>query len=453
MRENALGTRRLHLAICLLVVTSLTQGLARAQETPGPFKFTKVDLELLAKVNQTEQEFDRKGLVFNDPDAVAYMQEVGNKLIPESPLENVTWRFRILRDAEPNAFALPNGSIYVHAGLLATLRNEAQLAGILGHEITHVVNRHGYLENRSYRKKMATGSILGGIAGAALGGNGGSALAQLIPGLILATYYGYSRELEREADIYGLHAMARNNYSPDQMSATFELLKSGYEVHLYKEAHGLYVDHPRLDERIKYVAATAETIKIQGEPIVRAGEYSRQMERVMRHDVSLEILTGRARTAVGIARRLTELNPESAENAYLLGEAYRALGGRNFRPQPEELTDSAKSATRKQLGKMTMLEYETALMATPEGKKAWSENVKSAETAYGRALTIDPNYARAVCGQASLYDTDGRAAEALAGYRKYLELAPNAMDAYRVKKRIETLEKASTTTTAGTNQN
>jgi len=197
----------------------------------------------------------------------------------------------------------------------------------------------------------------------------------------------------------------------------------------------------------------AETIKIQGEPIVRAGEYSRQMERVMRHDVSLEILTGRARTAVGIAKRLTELNPESAENAYLLGEAYRALGGRNFRPQPEELTDSAKSATRKQLGKMTMLEYETALMATPEGKKAWSENVKSAETAYGRALTIDPNYARAVCGQASLYDTDGRAAEALAGYRKYLELAPNAMDAYRVKKRIETLEKASTTTTAGTNQN
>lgn len=92
-------------------------------------------------------------------------------------------------------------------------------------------------------------------------------------------------------------------------------------------------------------------------------------------------------------------------------------------------------------------------MATPEGKKAWAENVKAAETAYGRALAIDQNYARAICGQAQLYDADGRPAEALAGYRKYLELAPNAMDAYRVKKRIEALEKASPTTTAGTTQN
>jgi predicted Zn-dependent protease len=459
MRENALRARRLHLAICVLVVTSLSQGLARAQETPGPFKFTKIDLELLARTNQVDQEFDRKGLVFDDPAANAYLEEIGNKVVPETPLENVTWRFRVLRDSQPNAFALPNGTIYIHSGLLAMLQNEAQLAGILGHEVTHVVNRHSYLENRSARKKMAAANIFAAVGGAA-GGYGGVAgtassvvLRSLIPSLIVTTIYGYSRELEHEADVYGLKAMARNGYSPDQMGATFEMLKSGYEVQLEKEARGLYTDHPRLDERIKYVSEMAEKLAIQGEPIVRAGEYSRQMERVMRHDVSLEILTGRARTAVGVARRLTELNPESAENAYLLGEAYRALGGRTFRPRPEELTDSAKGATRKQLGKMTMLEYESALMATPEGKKAWAENVKAAETAYGRALAIDANYARAICGQASLYDADGRPAEALAGYRKYLELAPNAMDAYRVKKRIEALEKAATTTTAGTTQN
>jgi predicted Zn-dependent protease len=443
MRENVLGTRRLHLAICVLVVASLSQGYARAQETPGPFKFTKIDLELLTRVNQVDQEFDRKGLVFDDPAATAYLEEIGNKVVPETPPENVKWRFRVLRDSQPNAFALPNGTIYIHSGLLAMLQNEAQLAGILGHEVTHVVNRHSYLENRSARKKMAAANIFAAVGGAA-GGAGGIAgaasrivLEGLVPNLIVTTIYGYSRELEHEADVYGLKAMARNGYSPDQMGATFEMLKSGYEIQLEKEARGLYIDHPRLDERIKYVSEMAEKLAIQGEPIVRAGEYSRQMERVMRHDVSLEILTGRARTAVGVARRLTELNPESTENAYLLGEAYRALGGRNFRPQPEELTDSAKSATRKQLGKLTMVEYETALMATPEG----------------RALTIDPNYARAVCGQASLYDADGRPAEALAGYRKYLELAPNAMDAYRVKKRIEALEKASTTTTAGTSQN
>ena len=459
MRMNAPVAKHLQLAICVLALVSLSQGFAMAQETPGPFKFTKIDLELLTRVNQVDEELDRKGLVFDDPAATAYIEEIGKKVIPEAPVENVKWRFRVLRDAQPNAFALPNGTIYVHTGLLATLQNEAQLAGVLGHEVTHVVNRHSYLENRSARKKMAAANIFAAVGGAA-GGAGGIAgaatrvvLEGLVPSLIVSTIFGYSRELEHEADVYGLQAMARNGYSPDQMGATFELLKSGYEVQLEKEARGLYVDHPRLDERIKYVSEMAEKLDFKGEPIVRAGEYSRQMERVMRHDISLEILTGRARTAVGVAKRLTEHDPESPENAYLLGEAYRALGGRSFRPTPEELTDSAKSATRKQLGKMTLLEYDNALMATAEGKKAWSENVKSAEAAYGRALTIDPNYARAVCGQASLYDADGRSAQALEGYKKYLELAPKAMDAYRVKKRIEILEKASTTTTAGTNQN
>jgi len=448
---------RLPAVVCALAVVSLalSPGIVRAQEQQGPFKFTKIDLELLAKANQADQEFDRKGLVFDDPEAAAYIEEIGRKVIPEAPLENVKWRFLVLRDAQPNAFALPNGTIYVHSGLLAMLQNEAQLAGILGHEVTHVVNRHGYLENRSARKKMATANVFGALGGAAFGNSlAGSVLGSLIPSLIVSTIYGYNRELEHEADVYGLRAMARNGYSPDQMGATFELLKSGYEVQLNKESRGLYTDHPRLDERIKYVSEMAETLKIQGEPLVRAAEYSRQMERVMRHDVPLEILIGRERTAVGVATRLTEMNPESAENAYLLGEAYRSLGGRSFHPQPEELTDSAKGAARKQLGKMTLLEYENALRATPEGKTAWAENVQSAEKAYSRALTLEPNHARAIRGQASLYDEDGRAAQALEGYRKYLELAPTAMDAYRIKKRIEDLEKASlVNASASTTQN
>jgi tetratricopeptide (TPR) repeat protein len=122
------------------------------------------------------------------------------------------------------------------------------------------------------------------------------------------------------------------------------------------------------------------------------------------------------------------------------------LGGRTFRPEAEELTDSAKKEARKQLGKMTIFEYAASLRTTPPGKAAWAENVKLAEAAYGRSLALDPNYAKAICGQASLYDEDGRAAQALEGYRKYLELAPNAMDAYRVKKRIADLEKTAVAT-------
>ena len=439
----------------LLVFLSLLVGQVVAGETGENFKFTKIDLEMLDKANQADREFDRRGVVFNDPDTNAYIEEIGRKMVPATPIENVTWRFRVLREPVPNAFALPNGSIYLNTGMLAMLRNEAQLASVLGHEATHVINRHGYLENRSYRKKMATANILSAIGGMGGGGLAGviseGVLGIFVPGMTIASIYGYSRELEHEADVYGLQAMARNNYPPIQMAATFEQLKSGYEVHLSKEAHGLYADHPRLDDRIKYVEATVDSMPpLSGKPIVRAAEYEKQMLQVMRHDVPLEILNGRARTAVGIATRLTEMNPESSEDAYLLGEADRALGGRTPRPKPEELENSSKGAARKQLGKMTPLEYEAALRKTPEGKAAWEANVKASESAYQRALKLDPHNAQAVRGLASLYDSDGRTAEAIAGYHKYLELAPEARDAYRFKKRAEELEKTSPAEAAGT---
>jgi len=167
----------------------------------------------------------------------------------------------------------------------------------------------------------------------------------------------------------------------------------------------------------------------------------------------LKFCQAEARTALGVAIRLTDMYPESSEDAFLLGEAYRALGGHTARPRSEELTDSAKSATRKQLGRMTPLEYESALRATREGKAAWSENVTAAESAYRHALTLDPHNARAIRGLAALCDQDARTAEAIDGYRKYLELAPMATDVYQIKKRTEELEKVSTASAAGNTNN
>ena len=99
MLRNEPGAKRLQFSIWVLAVVFLSLGFARAEENAGTFKFTKIDMELLAKANQADQEFDRKGLVFEDPEAAAYIEEIGKKVIPETPLENVNWRFRVLRDA------------------------------------------------------------------------------------------------------------------------------------------------------------------------------------------------------------------------------------------------------------------------------------------------------------------------------------------------------------------
>src|SRR5947207_6232114 len=117
----SVSATRLRLAIFVLAVFCLSAGRAVAAETPETFKFTKIDLELLEKVNQVDREFERRGLVFNDPDTVTYIEEIGKKMVPESPLENVTWRSRVLPDPAPTPLALPHPPIYLNTAPLPTL--------------------------------------------------------------------------------------------------------------------------------------------------------------------------------------------------------------------------------------------------------------------------------------------------------------------------------------------
>src|SRR4030095_6309775 len=111
--------------------------LARAQKktapveaTPPPvkeFKLGEVDLEVLEQADLLDVRLERDGLVLGDEAANAYLRRIGRSLIPRGlELERVTWRFRALRDPQPNAFALPNGSIYVTTGLLTLIDNETK---------------------------------------------------------------------------------------------------------------------------------------------------------------------------------------------------------------------------------------------------------------------------------------------------------------------------------------
>src|ERR1044071_511802 len=219
-------------ALCFCIVFTSLGPVALAQKktapveaTPPPvreeFKFGEVDLEVLEQADLLDTRFERDGLVLRDESVNAYLKRVGQSLIPHDlELERVVWKFRVLRDPQPNAFALPNGSIYVTTGLMTLIDNESQLAAIIAHELTHVMRRHTYLHNRSNRKKFLTMNIMAAVGAYAPGGVVGAVITiatAIAPFIVMATMFGYSRDLERDADLKGIDMMLAAEYPAEEM--------------------------------------------------------------------------------------------------------------------------------------------------------------------------------------------------------------------------------------------
>lgn len=422
---------------------------APVEATPPPvreeFKFGEVDLEILKQSDLLDTKLDRDGLVLHDDGANAYLRRIGEALVPKGlELERVSWNFRVLRDPQPNAFALPNGSIYLTTGMICLVDNESQLAAIIAHELTHVMRRHTYVQNRSNRKKFLTMNIMSAVGAYAPGGIAGAVIilvTTVAPFILMATVFGYSRDLEREADLKGVDMMVSAEYSPEEMVSVIKLLNEdieGENIRLF------YNDHPSLDERIKYLSsylgARAERVTQQMELNRERTAYFKQMESVMRHDLQLAINAARFRSAIDLAQRLVDSHPDS-ENLSWLAEAYRGLGPRSPELTQKELTNSAKKDAAKKRQKRTQEEEERELHDTPAGKENWQKNQQKAEELYLRALNAENPFPAAHRGLGMLYEKLGRASDAVSEYEKYIELAPTAIDRERIKKRIEVLRR------------
>lgn len=431
----------------LLPVANAQKPKAPVEATPPPvneeFKFGEVDLEVLEQSDLLDQKLERDGLLLANEPASVYLSQVGHLLIPKDlKIERVTWKFRAVRDPQPNAFALPNGSIYVTTGLLSLMDNESQLAAIIAHELTHVMRRHTYQHNRSNRKKFLTMNIMAAVGAYAPMGAVGAVImvvTTVAPFIMVATMYGYSRELEREADLKGIDMMISAEYPPEEMIQVMKLLNKdieGENIRLF------YNDHPSLDERIKYLSgylgARADKVTPQMALNRERAAYFRNMEPVMRHNLQLSINSGRYRSAVYLAQRLVDFHPDS-ENLFWLAEAHRTLGPRAPQLTEQELTNGAKKDAAKKREKRTLEEEERELLATPAGKENWQQNQQKAQELYLRALAAENPIPLAHRGLGSLYEKLSRANDALAEYQKYLELSPSAPDRERIQRRIETL--------------
>ncbi|HAX44162.1 MAG TPA: M48 family metalloprotease [Bryobacteraceae bacterium] len=222
---------------------------ARKLPKPGWNLFSKQqDIQL---GQEAAQQMEQQLAIVNNKDLTDYVNRVGQRLVREGQLEEYPYFFKVVQEDSINAFAFPGGPMYVHTGLMRAAENEAQLAGVLAHELSHVVLRHG----TSQVSKAQGFQILAMIGGAALGGNGSMAgtLAQLGIGVGLnSVMMKYSRNAERDADLLGMHAMARAGYNPIEMARFFEKLaaESGKQNKLVA---AFFSSHPDPGSRVKSV--------------------------------------------------------------------------------------------------------------------------------------------------------------------------------------------------------
>ena len=195
--------------------------------------------------------------VVQDPKLQDYVQKLGQKLaaMPEAKQSGFDFTFTVLNVDQINAFALPGGPMFIYTGLLKAVDNEAQLAGVMGHEMSHVILRHGTHEAT---KANGIQMALGGLAGL-LGGDSESTLGKLEQaGLGLAgnsLILKFSRDAESEADALGSHLMSEAGYDPVQMAKFFEKLAGNGQ-----QPPQFLSDHPNPGNREAAIQAEMKTL-------------------------------------------------------------------------------------------------------------------------------------------------------------------------------------------------
>ncbi len=234
--------RRRLLALSAILLLSTAQ--AARQLKPGFNLFSKSqDVELgRDAVRQVEHQVR----VAHDPELTAYVSSLGRRLATYSPAPEYPYTFKVVADKRINAFALPGGPVYINSGTIAAAENEAQLAGVIAHEIAHVALRH----STNQASKAMAWQIPLSVAGGALGGGSlAGELARLGIGFgVNSAFLKYSRDAERDADIAGARMMARAGYDPMEMARFFENLR-----HKGGEGTQFFSDHPSPGNRIRYV--------------------------------------------------------------------------------------------------------------------------------------------------------------------------------------------------------
>jgi predicted Zn-dependent protease len=302
---------------CSLVVAGCASTSLPPVTAPA-FRFEADERGLWRRAEEEQAHLEGSGLVYGDARLEAYLDEVARRLQPAGVFEVVPFRIRVLKDPRLNAFTLPNGRIYLHTGILAGMENEAQLATLLAHEMTHATHRHAVKQFRNLKHKAAVVASLGAVGGS---------LAGLLGAVgAVAAVTGYSRDLETEADTEGLRRVAEAGYDLDETPKLFVHLKEALDEDKVKEPF-FFGTHPRLQERIEsYRTLLDAEYRGRHGGTTNAEVFLGTAAGALLENVRLDLKAGRFKSAGRGVEKLLRIEPDRAEGHFLRGEVVRQKG-------------------------------------------------------------------------------------------------------------------------------
>ena len=240
----------------------------------GKVNFYSIEKEI-ALGKQLASQVERQAKIINDPVIAEYVNRVGQNLVRNSDAK-VPFTIKVIDSEEVNAFALPGGFFFVNSGLVIKADNEAELAGVMAHEIAHVAARHG--TRQATRGEIAQ---MGMIPLIFMGGWTGYGLYQAASVLVPVGFLKFSRGFESEADMLGLEYMYKAGYDPEAFVDFFEKIET-----LEKRKPGtmakVFSTHPPTDSRIQAAQKNIqEYLKAKPEYVVTTSEFNDIRARLM----------------------------------------------------------------------------------------------------------------------------------------------------------------------------
>jgi predicted Zn-dependent protease len=272
----------------------------------------KLGKTVLVEINKEVnfvRDFNIQGLI----------EKVGDSIVNQVGPTPFEFKFYVINSMDPNAFSVPGGYVFINTGLIFLAENEQELAGVLGHEIAHITQRHAaQMIERSKRINIASmvamlAAMIAGRGGAA--SQAGAAMAQGMGG---ALQLKYTREIEADADLNGLHYMIKAGYDPKGMINFFKRIQK-VSLEMAPKIPAYLLDHPAVEDRISLLENILLMEPKSTGPFKTFGNFDRIRTKAFVEEREPDV-------AITHFQSLIDANPNNLEGYYGLSLAYRKMG-------------------------------------------------------------------------------------------------------------------------------